>query len=561
MSADSASHVAPVLIPTPPHFPVTWNSPEEQRLFWTQDRMHAPEPVAPLDAAIWQMLYQGINPAAEDYELPIRAHIRCFHSYVYMAIAPIVPPEQMEAQGKRAGERLGEAMGRLDTSWDEKWLPELKSHLAWWSAFDLRNASTANLVAHLRETMTRLKRLWHLHFQIVLPAYMAMSQFDDLYRDLFGGSGAFDSYKLVQGFENKTLEAGQALATLARKARKDTELRAIFQRHEPGQMMDALSAASSGRAFQGDVREYLEKYGQRGDKWGAGYRSWIEDPTPVFKVLKDYIASDVETDHSMLAVERDRAVAAANERLQGYPQPVREQFAFLLKAAQTASVLSEDHGFWIDFSAMYRVRCVLMEVGRRLTEAGVLASPDDVFYLTLEEVLDLDGTMRNSGIRRAVADRQAELERCRQLNAPPVLGTDYGPPPDDPINRFMVKFFGGPPPTSDVPGTLKGNAGSPGKAQGIARVILSLDESARLKQGDILVTATTAPPWTPLFATAGGIVTDTGGILSHCAVVAREYRIPAVVGTGGATAIIKDGQLIEVDGDAGAVRIIDHQPE
>jgi phosphoenolpyruvate synthase/pyruvate phosphate dikinase len=120
-----------------------------------------------------------------------------------------------------------------------------------------------------------------------------------------------------------------------------------------------------------------------------------------------------------------------------------------------------------------------------------------------------------------------------------------------------MKFFGGPPPASDVPGILKGHAGSPGKVTGTARVILSLDHAERMNQGDILVTDTTAPPWTPLFATAGGIVTDTGGILSHCAVVAREYRIPAVVGTGGGTAIIKDGQLIEVDGDAGAVRIID----
>jgi pyruvate,water dikinase len=92
---------------------------------------------------------------------------------------------------------------------------------------------------------------------------------------------------------------------------------------------------------------------------------------------------------------------------------------------------------------------------------------------------------------------------------------------------------------------------------GIARVILSLEDAGRLNRGDILVTDTTAPPWTPLFATAGGIVTDTGGILSHCAVVAREYRIPAVVGTGGATAAIKDGQMIEVDGEAGTVRIVD----
>src|SRR5678816_3202629 len=147
MSVDSAAPVAPSLIPTPPEFPVTWNSPDEQRLFWTQDRMHAPEPVAPLDAEIWRTAYRGLNPAAEDYELPIRAHVSCFNSYVYMATAPAVPLEQMEAQGKRAEERLKETMGRLETLWREQWLPELKSHLAWWADFDLRNASTPSLVA------------------------------------------------------------------------------------------------------------------------------------------------------------------------------------------------------------------------------------------------------------------------------------------------------------------------------------------------------------------------------------------------------------------------------
>ena len=91
--------------------------------------------------------------------------------------------------------------------------------------------------------------------------------------------------------------------------------------------------------------------------------------------------------------------------------------------------------------------------------------------------------------------------------------------------------------------------------RGPARVVRSLAEATKLRRGDVLVAETTAPPWTPLFATAAAIVTDTGGILSHCAVVAREYRIPAVVGTGRATATIRDGQILEVDGDAGLVRI------
>ncbi len=123
------------------------------------------------------------------------------------------------------------------------------------------------------------------------------------------------------------------------------------------------------------------------------------------------------------------------------------------------------------------------------------------------------------------------------------------------MGRFFGKFFGGPPPASEAPSVLRGNAGSPGKVRGPAKVARSLAEATKLRQGDVLVAETTAPPWTPLFATAAAIVTDTGGILSHCAVVAREYRIPAVVGTGRATAEIRDGQILEVDGDAGLVRI------
>ena len=121
----------------------------------------------------------------------------------------------------------------------------------------------------------------------------------------------------------------------------------------------------------------------------------------------------------------------------------------------------------------------------------------------------------------------------------------------------MKMFGGGPPAPSDVPTELRGSAGSPGKATGPVRVIRSLSEADRLEPGDVLVAEFTAPPWTPLFATVSAVVTDAGGILSHCAVVAREYGIPAVVGTGRATSTLRDGQRVEVDGDAGLVRLLD----
>jgi len=119
-----------------------------------------------------------------------------------------------------------------------------------------------------------------------------------------------------------------------------------------------------------------------------------------------------------------------------------------------------------------------------------------------------------------------------------------------------MRFGGGPPKVSSDPNTLAGYAGSPGKVFGMVKVIRTLDEAGKLAKGDILVTETTAPSWTPLFATAAAIVTDAGGVLSHCAVVAREYAIPAVVGAYTATHRLQDGMQVEVDGENGLVRII-----
>ena len=244
-------------------------------------------------------------------------------------------------------------------------------------------------------------------------------------------------------------------------------------------------------------------------------------------------------------------------RLAGYPAPVVVQWESLLRAAQEANVLTEDHAYWIDLCGLYQARRVVVEVGRRLADAGAIAVAADVVYLTLDEVREaLEGRpARNAPT--LVAARKAEMEHFRTITPPPTIGS--APPEaedDDPLSRAMAKFMGGAPPTTMEPGVVRGIAGSPGTVRGIARVVLSLADAGKLQPGDILVTEYTGPWWTPLFGVAGGLVTDFGGILSHCAVVAREFGIPAVVGTGSATTTLVDGQRIEVDGDQGIVRII-----
>jgi pyruvate,water dikinase len=151
------------------------------------------------------------------------------------------------------------------------------------------------------------------------------------------------------------------------------------------------------------------------------------------------------------------------------------------------------------------------------------------------------------------------MEHFSYVTPPPMLGTAPAFEMTDGGSMVRALFKGEMSPAntsnSDT-NKVKGSPGSAGVARGTARVIRSLAEAGKLQPGDVLVTVSTEPPWTPLFATAAAVVTDQGGVLSHTAVVAREYRIPAVVGTGNATTTFKDGELIEVDGNAGAVRVV-----
>jgi rifampicin phosphotransferase len=339
-------------------------------------------------------------------------------------------------------------------------------------------------------------------------------------------------------------------------------VRGVLEARAASDVLGALSASSEGRAFLAELDAYLAQYGQRGGTWGLSHATWIEDPTPVIKHLQDYITQPDTANPDLivagLAAVREQRMAEARERVQTYPEPVRQQFEFLLKAAQEGHILSEEHNFWIDFRAAYQVRRVFMEFGRRFAEAGVIARADDIVHLTVDEIRATGASFPTSDQRARVVERQAEFARYAAVDLPPAVGTQPpGPPPVNPMMTTLGKFFGTPPQPSDDPLVLNGAAGSPGVVRGPARVIRSLADAWRLQAGDILVAETTAPPWTPLFSTVAAVVTDTGGVLSHCAVVAREYRIPAVVGTGMATARIADGQLIEVDGDRGVVRIIE----
>lgn len=211
MADTNASHDVSSPIVPPADFPVSWERPEDEDLFWETDPMHFPEQVTPMMVGLVNAFNEGFKRASEASFLPIRLQYHRINTYLYKSIVPTVPPEEMEAQGKRSEEKLGAHMARMWEWWDTELLPDVKQHLDYWESFDLRGASMPALLAHWEDTQARLTRLWEIHFLIAFPFLMAMSLFAELYQDLFENEGALDAMRLLRGFGNKTVEAGHTL--------------------------------------------------------------------------------------------------------------------------------------------------------------------------------------------------------------------------------------------------------------------------------------------------------------------------------------------------------------
>jgi pyruvate,water dikinase len=558
-------HPEPKAIPIPDNFQFEWSDPEDAKLPLLQDKQHVPNPMTPL--AGWLAEKYWSRAAGNGFgalKQPISMVIRRINTYYYNAIVPIVPPEQMDEAGQVAEEALKAVMPRFVERWDKEWEPEIAGYHETWNSFDLSGASDEDLLKHLQWTLDTYVRIWHIHFEALLPAFVSISMFVDVYADLMEDAGPLDAYKLLQGVDNNSLRADQDLWAVSKIASATPELESTFLETPTADVMAKLAGSGEGRKLRDAINSYLDKWGKRSDTVvEIGDPSWIEDPSIAIDNLKAYVRSDsgdpIERWKELVG-ERERLVEEVQEHIAGYPDPVKQQFNGLLVAGQQGQRLQEDHNWWIDQQGTHQVRQVFLEFGDRLVASEVIAGRDDVMMLTGDEVLESAKSGFTGDFRTTVVERRAEMERWQNVEAPLVLGTDYGPPPDNPVTRAIGRFFvfGTPPQPGDEDqkDLLRGVSGSSGKASGIARVIIKLSDAGRLSPGEILVTTTTSPPWTPLFATAGGIVTDTGGALSHCAIVAREYGLPATVGTGHATKAINDGQRIEVDGDAGTVRLL-----
>jgi pyruvate,water dikinase len=530
--------------------------PPDVEGFWSWEKGHFPRPATPLtQELLYGAITDGFSAAMAAWACPFGVECRAINYYGFLTLKPFdLGAEAMAERRARYQQTLATVLPRMGELWEQEWLPAILPGLDKARTVDYAALSHAELLHTLDEMVQDFRARWTIHGYVNFVV-IAASWFADFYNQTFMPEDPTEPYLLLQGFPTRSLDAGRGLWRLSRSIKGSPTLMRVFEEQEPAQVIAQLEGSQEGRHFLEQFRAYLDEFGWRSEAFELADPTWRENPLIPLNTLQGYIVLGDEADPEVRFQEavrtRHRLLAQARQRLAGDPQQLA-RFNELYDMGRHNLVLTDDHNFYIDQVGDAVMRLPILELGRRLVHQGALADANDVFLLYLAEIrAGLAGVNQQA----LAAQRQEDMAAWARIIPPPIIG-EAPPPSDDPFEEAVLrKMLGVPPEPSSDPNVITGTGASPGTVQGRARVVHALSEASKVQAGDILVCELTMPPWTPLFSTVSAVVTDTGGVLSHSAIISREYRIPCVVGTSVGTSVIKDGMLLTVDGSRGMVRI------
>jgi pyruvate,water dikinase len=508
----------------------------------------------------FEMITEPISPLSETLLLPIFARrlIRLVEDFGLKGVLPAVPYRVVN--------------GHIYLHMDLHLRPwhltgivrDFASHLDSLKDQDAENALYHQTVADLTQTpaqeLTPLQlleqinalgqagmRYWVQIMKIVQVIYRRESAFTAFYNRRLRHLHLPEPEIFLRGQKILPMQAEASVFNLVQLARRlglDERLQAA-----PEQLRGGLEDGPEIRTWRTALGEHLERFGHQLASFDLALPTLADDPRPVLTALQSYLhgkESPLERQQRMV-MEREVAVAAAATCFSPHS---RRKFRQLLENAQQAARIREDALFDVGLAWTYMHRAAL-ELGSRLVQEQVLAQPEDVFWLHQDEIRSI---LSEADVKPCftlqVAERKAQNASWTTMEAPYLLPIESKP-------AFWWKWVF-PTPELNRPSeahVVTGFGVSPGRVTAVARVVRSLEEAQTIRDGQILVTRTTTPAWTPLFARLAGLVTDLGGPLAHGSIVAREYGIPAVMGTGSATRRIQDGERITVDGTAGRVTL------
>jgi pyruvate,water dikinase len=561
-------------------FPIEWQEGESD-LFWIFDDLHCPNPVSPMffDIGGWwltcdHMFRRFGTPFASDWL------VKNVNGYVYHAAVPATVGLEVEATEYQAryvarvprdpdypariGAYLGWVLPHYAGSfldwWRDRLRPEIERNFEYLNRGIAESETLVELAVLLEDAIDIHDRHWKIHWMLNFAQFSATMGLNATIEEVKGSVDAELVGRLQSSVDDRNWDSIEALWRMKEEIKADDELRAAFVGDTAAQVARALESSERGTRF---VEEHLTPYRlEFGNKaiWSHefAYPTWRENPAPILEALRGYLETDYDYPSSLDAV-KDDLEAAERELLEGVPAgAARDTLEGALALSLQMNPLTPDHHFFIDQATNAHVRLVLLEIGRKLVEAGVISDAEDVVYLRYNELRVVMADAAALDARALVSARRDERERASAVRPPEWIGTATESQLGFPYYTlwgFPEKFHRK---RSEALDEIHGLPGSPGVIEGTARTVASLDEFDQVRAGEILVCQMTNPAWVVLFTKIGGLVTDAGGVASHPAVVAREFGLPAVVGTSDATSRIRTGDTIRVNGSTGVVVRFDH---
>jgi pyruvate,water dikinase len=557
--------------------------------FWFFDGMHNPEPLYPFDTIMtenWWVAASQMSTRVWPVPPALGIDHRIINGYLYVSPNAVSDSDEIA----RRAEVFGVRAGHYYSNWDEiyeQWVTKATDCIQRLKAITFAplpdqepessvfqhtgTYSSYRLLTGYGELIHNLFEMGSYHFEMLNLGYGAYLTFREFCQQAFPGISDQTVASMVSGIDILLFRPDDEVRKLARLAVELDLADLVLANDDPHAALVAIGAHTAGAAW-------LAAFEQAKEPWfwfstGAGYthsdRAWIDDLRLPFTAMRGYIVA-LRGGEDILA-ERTRVTDEYRSYLP--TDDDREAFDGLVEIARKVFPFVENHNFYVEHWHHSLFWSKVRELGEVFVAHDFFDDHEDIFFLHRNEVhsalYDLiigwaTGTEARGVTywRPKVARRRAIRDTLCTWSPAPALGV----PPEQITEPLTVMLWGITHETVQEwlgvdgevgSGELRGVAASPGKVTGRARVITNPEQIHQVEDGDILVCRITAPSWAPVFSRLAAAVSDVGGIMAHTAIVSREYGLPAVVGTGFATVSIKTGQLIEVDGNQGIVRILE----
>lgn len=542
-----------------------WDEDRDMKLLdrygvWICDRKETTRCFTPFDLWMLQCNYDNhaIPYSAEYFSIPETRGIdwRMKDGWLYVTSIPTTEEEYkareprfmqkiqpwIEDFGKEYHKGVDELMPRynrlksLDVENMEDW--ELKDAFEEWQ--------------HVYRRATNLHFIWlyafcevYTMFEDLCKQFLSIDKYDPLFNDLLGG------------FNQKIIDTDRGLFKLAKTA-EELGLVSVFESEPDDEKLIAkLEQSEASGKWVKALREFLSEYGWRTTgNWDAGNPSWFEKPSIVLPNIRRYMLTQTFAVDEAFKGLVEKRKKTEQDLIARVPENERERFAKLMRAAQWAGVVDQEHVFYTENFGGALARLITKEIGKRFAVGGAIDDPQDIYYMLPEEIEPR--MVAKYGAHKMVAERKKQHAEFRKAEPEPFIGdpTKIGAViAGNPLLRSVIAPF--PRVREELKADLYGTVSAPGIVEGVVNLILDEADFDKFEPGSILVALETSTAWTPLFNMAKAVITDVGGVLSHSAIMGREYGLPVISGCIEGTKKLKTGMKVRVDGNAGVVYILE----